>query len=152
MRINRSDIWYMDFIMQMGAGGLAATADGRDHIACLYVLADTDPDLVHMSVDADAAVVLLDTYPQPEAGSGSGFDHFTISGRGDRGAHLAAEVDSVVVYPPAWAESGGQNRVHRADGIRLGFSGGVGVIVWPDWWVLVVSGFFGRHIAISNGV
>src|SRR3954447_5677269 len=67
--------------VQVRAGGLTPVAQQRDRVARLHGLPFRDQDLLHVPVDGDVAVRVLDVDGQAEAAGGAGADDDAVRGR-----------------------------------------------------------------------
>src|SRR5947209_17207405 len=64
--------------VQVWTGGLAAVAEQGDRVARLHRLTGLDEDLLHVAVDGDVAVRVLDVDGEPEAAGGTGTDDHAV--------------------------------------------------------------------------
>src|SRR5918993_3444931 len=115
----------MHLEVQVRAGGLAAVAEQGDGVAGADDLADLDQDRVHVAVDGDVAVLVLDVDREAVAARRPCLEHDAVHGRVLGGLHRGREVDAGVQGAPTGAELAGEARsLHREDGLRAGRLGG----------------------------
>src|SRR4051812_31170384 len=121
----------VDLEVQVRAGRLALAADLGDLLPGGDDVAGGHVEVLHVAVDLDVAVGVLDVDGVAVTRCRAGPQDHTVGGRVDRGAERGGQVDAPVHGAPALAEAGGEPTVGGDHEVGLAGRAGGGDLAEP---------------------
>ena len=97
------------FEVEVGTGRETGGAHSGDLLPCLDLLAFGDVEVVHVAVNGDGTVVVLNSNPVSVTSGGAGIDNNAVGDSVDGGTSSIGNINAAVEGAPARAESGGDD-------------------------------------------
>ena len=100
-RVDRPAASRVKLEVQVRAGGKPPVAHASDPLTSGDAFPNGHVESLHMTVDGNRAIIVLDADPLPETGGRAGVDDSAAHRREDRGTHDVGDVDTRVEGSPS---------------------------------------------------